>query len=271
MTIAFLGGGNMAAALIGGLVAKGTDPRSIAVVEVSPAAREKLGARYPVHISTAPDAVMQRSDVIVLAVKPQDAKAALASITIHQQLVISIAAGLTLHTLSRWLGGHRKLVRVMPNTPALIGAGIAGLYALPEVSAEEKKKAETILGAVGEAVWVPEERLLDPVTAVSASGPAYVFWFIEQLAATAEKLGISPQVSKKLALHTVLGAAKLAASSNEPPATLRKNVTSKGGTTEAALKVFDEEKLAERFQRAIEAASKRATQLGDELGKQGKE
>ena len=268
MRIAFLGGGNMAAALIGGLIAKGADARSIAVVEVSPAARERLGARYPVHIATAPDAAMQRSDVVVLAVKPQDAKSALASITVRQQLVISIAAGLTLRTLSRWLGGHRKLVRCMPNTPALIGAGIAGLYALPEVSAEEKKKAETILNAVGETVWVPEERLLDPVTAVSASGPAYVFWMMEQLAAAGEKLGLSADVSRKLALHTVLGAAKLAASSNEPPATLRKNVTSKGGTTEAALKVFDEEQLAARFQRAVEAASRRATQLGVELGKE---
>jgi pyrroline-5-carboxylate reductase len=205
-------------------------------------------------------------------VKPQDAKTALASITLGQQLVISIAAGLTLQTLSRWLGGHRKLVRCMPNTPALIGAGIAALYAPPEVSAEEKKQAETILGAVGEAVWVPEERLLDPVTAVSASGPAYVFWFIEQLAASAEKLGLQKDTAMKLALHTVLGAAKLAVSSGEPPATLRKNVTSKGGTTEAALKVFDEEKLAERFRRAIEAASRRATELGEELGKeQGKD
>jgi pyrroline-5-carboxylate reductase len=181
--------------------------------------------------------------------------------------VISIAAGVTLETLSRWLGGHRKLVRCMPNTPALIGAGIAGLYALPEVSAKEKAAAESILAAVGEVVWVGEERLLDPVTAVSASGPAYVFWFIEQLAAAAEKLGLSPEVSKKLALHTVLGAAKLAASSSEPPATLRKNVTSKGGTTEAALKVFDEERLAERFMRAVEAASRRASELGREQGK----
>ena len=268
MRIAFLGGGNMAAALIGGLIAKGTDARSIAVVEVSPAARERLAARYPVHIATAPDAAMQRSDVVVLAVKPQDAKSALASIAVQQQLVISIAAGLTLQTLSRWLGGHRKLVRCMPNTPALIGAGIAGLYALPEVSAEEKSKAETILTAVGEAVWVPEERLLDPVTAVSASGPAYVFWMMEQLAASAEKLGIATDVARKLALHTVLGAAKLAASSTESPATLRKNVTSKGGTTEAALNVFDQEQLAERFRRAVEAASRRATQLGDELGRE---
>jgi pyrroline-5-carboxylate reductase len=220
-----------------------------------------------VHIAPAPDAALQRSDVLVLAVKPQDAKAALASIGVNQQLVISVAAGLTLETLSRWMGGHRRLVRCMPNTPALIGAGIAGLYALPEVSAQQRKTAEKILGAVGEIVWVPEERLLDPVTAVSASGPAYVFWFIEQLAAVGTKLGLTEEVAKKLALHTVLGAAKLAVSSSEPPATLRKNVTSKGGTTEAALNVFDEEKLAERFARAVAAASQRATELGKELGK----
>jgi pyrroline-5-carboxylate reductase len=265
--IAFLGGGNMATALIGGLVARGTDARSIAVVEVSAAARERLGARYPVHIATAPDAAMQRAEVLVLAVKPQDARAALASISINRQLVISIAAGLTLDALSRWLGGHRKLVRCMPNTPALIGAGVAALYALPEVNAEERARAQSTLAAVGEVVWVSEERLLDPVTAVSGSGPAYVFWFIEQLAESAQKLGLPAEVSRKLALHTVLGAAKLAASSGEPPAALRKNVTSKGGTTEAALKVFDEEKLAERFARALEAASRRATELGAELGK----
>ncbi|HJT60521.1 MAG TPA: pyrroline-5-carboxylate reductase [Burkholderiales bacterium] len=272
MRIAFLGGGNMAAALIGGLLAKGIDTRSISVVEVSPAARERLGARFPVHIATAPDAAMQSSEVIVLAVKPQDAKSALASITVQQQLVISIAAGLTLKTLSRWLGGHRKLVRCMPNTPALIGAGIAALYALPEVSDGEKKKAETILRAAGEAVWVAEERLLDPVTAVSGNGPAYVFWMMEQLAAAGEKLGLQKEVAHKLALHTILGAAKLAASSSESPATLRKNVTSKGGTTEAALKVFDDEKLAERLLRAIEAGSRRATEMGEELGQeQGKD
>ena len=155
----------------------------------------------------------------------------------------------------------------MPNTPSLVGAGIAALHALPEVSAEERRKAETILRAVGEAVWVDEERLLDPVTAVSASGPAYVFWFIEQLAATAERLGLERETAMKLALHTVLGAAKLAAQSDEAPATLRRNVTSKGGTTEAALRVFEAEKLAERFARAVEAASRRATELGRELGK----
>jgi pyrroline-5-carboxylate reductase len=267
MNIAFLGGGNMASALIGGLVAKGADARSIAVVEVSPGARERLAARYPVQIVTAPDAAVQRAEVLVLAVKPQDARAALATVRLEKQLVISIAAGLTLGALSRWLGVYRKIVRCMPNTPALIGAGITAMYALPEVSAEDRRKAETILAAVGEVVWVSEERLLDPVTAVSGSGPAYVFWFIEQLAASGEKLGLPAEVARKLALHTVLGAAKLVAQSDESPATLRKNVTSKGGTTEAALKVFDEEKLAERFRRALEAASKRGAELGKELGK----
>jgi pyrroline-5-carboxylate reductase len=259
--IAFLGGGNMATALIGGLVAKGTDARSISVVEVNPAARERLAGRYPVRIESA-DAALQGADAIVLAVKPQDARTALASVSVSEQLFISIAAGIPLAALSRWLGGHRKLVRCMPNTPALIGAGITALYALPEVTSEDRGKAQSILAAAGEIVWVDEERLLDPVTAVSGSGPAYVFWFIEQLAATAERLGLEKQTSMKLALHTVLGAAKLAASSNEPPAVLRKNVTSKGGTTEAALRVFDEEKLAERLARAVEAASRRATEMG---------
>jgi pyrroline-5-carboxylate reductase len=267
--IAFLGGGNMAQALIGGLVEKGFDPRGISVVEVSPAAREALAARYAVRVTTAPDAAAQGADTLVLAVKPQDMRAALASVaaSVRGKLVVSVAAGITLDALSRWLGGHRNIVRCMPNTPALIGAGIAGLYALPEVSAADRQKAETILAAVGEVVWMPEERLLDPVTAVSASGPAYVFWFIEQLAASAQKLGIPREASLKLALHTVLGAAKLAASSDKPPAELRRNVTSKGGTTEAALKVFEEEKLAERLLRAIEAASRRGEELGKELGK----
>jgi pyrroline-5-carboxylate reductase len=269
MRIAFLGGGNMATALIGGLVAKGADPRSFAVIEVSPAARERLGARYPVHVATAPDAAVQRCEVLVLAVKPQNMRSALASLasSVSSKLVISIAAGITLDALSRWLGGHRRLVRCMPNTPALIGAGITGLYALPEVSSAEKTTAEKILGAVGEVVWLPEERLLDPVTAVSGSGPAYVFWFIEQLAAAGEGFGLEKDAARKLALHTVLGAAKLAASSGEPPATLRKNVTSPGGTTEAALKVFDEEQLAERFRRALDAARRRGAELGGELGK----
>jgi pyrroline-5-carboxylate reductase len=269
VNIAFLGGGNMATALIGGLVARGVEPRSISVMEMSPAAREKLGAKYPIHISTTPDSGVQRADTLVLAVKPQDMRAALASLgaSIGGKLVISIAAGIRLAALSRWLGGHRRIVRCMPNTPALVGAGITGLYAPPEVNADDRRTAESILRAVGEVVWVADENLIDPVTAVSASGPAYVFWFIEQLAAYAEGSGIPREAAVKLAKHCVLGSARLAMESSDPPAELRKNVTSKGGTTEAALRVFDEENLAERFARALAAATRRGGELGDELAK----
>lgn len=269
MKIAFLGGGNMASALIGGLLARGLDAASISVIEVSPAAREKLSGRHGVHVSAAPDMATRESDTLVLAVKPQDMKRALASLggAAASKLIISIAAGLRTADLSRWLGGQTRLVRCMPNTPALIGAGVTGLYASPEVSDEERHRAEQILGAVGEVVWVADEALLDPVTAVSASGPAYVFWFIEQLTLCGEKLGLPAEVSRKLALHTVLGAAQLVAQSGEPPGTLRAQVTSKGGTTEAALRVFAEEQLAERFMRAVEAASRRGAELGEQLGK----
>ncbi len=269
MSIAFLGGGNMANALIGGLLARGYDKRSISVVEVSRAARERLVAQHGVRVSAVPEAESLEAQTLVLAVKPQDMRTALASLGGIQRgkLVISIAAGARLEALSRWLQGHRKLVRCMPNMPALVGAGITALCALPEVSAQEKATAQAILGAVGEVVWVDDERLLDPVTAVSGSGPAYVFWFMEQLAAAARELGLPQDVSLKLALHTVLGAAKLAMQSPHSPEELRRQVTSKGGTTEAALRVFEDEKLAERFARALQAASRRGEELGDALGK----
>ena len=269
MNIAFLGGGNMATALIGGLVAKGADARSISVVEMSPAAREKLGSRFPVHVSTAPDAGVQRAEVIVLAVKPQDMRTALASISsnLEGKLIVSIAAGIRIAALSRWLGGHRRIVRCMPNTPALIGAGITGLYAPAEVGADDRGRAESILSAVGEVVWLGEEKLLDVVTAVSGSGPAYVFWFIEQLAAYAQSAGIARDDALRLAKHCVLGSAQLAISSSDAPEQLRRNVTSKRGTTEAALDVFQQEKLAERFRKALAAATRRGGELGDELAK----
>ncbi|HEY7240949.1 MAG TPA: pyrroline-5-carboxylate reductase [Burkholderiales bacterium] len=267
--IAFVGGGNMARALIGGMIAKGYDRSALSVIEVLPAAGERLAAEHKVHVSAAPDARTYAADVLVLAVKPQDMKTALKSLAgeVTGKLVISIAAGVRVDALSRWLRGHRKLVRCMPNTPSLIGAGIAALYALREVSAEEKQKAEGILRAVGEVVWVEDERLLDPVTALSASGPAYVFWFIEQLAASGEKLGLEKQTSLKLAMQMVLGSAKLAAQSVDSPGELRRQVTSKGGTTEAALKVFEQERLADKVMKALEAASRRGAELGDELGK----
>jgi pyrroline-5-carboxylate reductase len=269
MRIAFLGGGNMASALVGGLIAKGVGAGAISVIEKLDAQRAKLAQRFAVHVSVEADDHTRNADTLVLAVKPQDLRAAAAPLAglVAGKLVISICAGVRLADIARWLGGHAKLVRCMPNTPALIGEGIAGLYALPGVGEDGKKTAETILGAVGEVVWLPEERLLDPVTALSGSGPAYVFWFLEQLAASGRALGLPAEVASKLALHTVLGAARLAAQSGSPPGELRRQVTSKGGTTEAALRVFDEEKLAERLRRALEAASRRGTELGDALGK----
>ncbi len=267
MNIAFLGGGNMAAALIGGLLRKGHERGSISVIEVSGEACKRLAAELAVSASAAPDALTDAADVLVLATKPQDLRSALAGFPgVDGKLVISIAAGVRLAALSRWLRGHRKIVRCMPNTPALIGAGISALHAMPEVSMKERETAQAILGAVGEVVWVDDERLLDPVTAVSGSGPAYVFWFIEQLAAGGEKLGLPKEAALRLALQTVLGAAKLAAQSDRSPAQLRTQVTSKGGTTEAALKVFEREKLAEGMAKALEAASRRGGELGDELG-----
>lgn len=269
MRIAFIGGGNMASALIGGLLARGVKRTALCAVEPRPAARRRLAARFKVRAGAAPDARALASDVLVLAVKPQDMRAACAPLSgrLARQLVISIAAGIRLKDLSRWLGGHAKLVRSMPNTPALIGAGITGLYASAAVRAADRRRAERILGAVGATVWVKDEGLLDPVTAVSGSGPAYVFWFIEQLAAAGESLGLAPEVARKLALQTVLGAAQLAAGSKEPPQVLRERVTSRGGTTAAALAVFDEARLAEHFRRAVEAASRRGGELGERLGR----
>jgi pyrroline-5-carboxylate reductase len=269
MKIGFIGGGNMASALLGGLLARGAKRSTLCAVEPLAAARRRLAAKFKVRASSVPDARTLACDTLVLAVKPQDMRAALAPLAgrLGGKLVISIAAGIRLDALARWLGGHRKIVRCMPNTPALIGAGIAALYAGAGVNPAERRRAERILGAVGRTVWVKDEALLDPVTAVSGSGPAYVFWFIEQLAAAGESLGLAPEVSRQLALHTVLGAAQLAARSKESPAALRERVTSRGGTTAAALAVFDETRLAEHFRRAVEAASRRGAELGELLGR----
>jgi pyrroline-5-carboxylate reductase len=269
LRVAFIGGGNMGGALVGGLLARGFDAGALSVVEPLAEARARLVAQHRVHASATPDEATRAADTLVLAVKPQDMRAALAPLRalLGEKLVVSIAAGLRLADISRWLGGHAKLVRAMPNTPALIGAGATGLYALPGVSEAERARAERILGAVGTTVWLEDESLLDAVTALSGSGPAYVFWFIEKLAAAGEGLGLAPQVARRLALETVLGAARLAAGSSELPATLRERVTSKGGTTEAALRVFEEERLAERLERALEAARRRGAELGEQLGR----
>ena len=273
MNVVFIGGGHMADALIGGLLKNGFAASQLRAVEVDGAARRRLSDKYRIECAAEVRGTIRPGEVVVFAVKPQQMKEAarFAGIKDNANLVISIAAGVTLASLGGWLGGpnfaYTKLVRAMPNTPALIGAGAAGLYALPGVSEAERKQAETILGAVGATVWIPDESLMDAVTAVSGSGPAYVFWFIEQLAAAGESLGLCQETSQKFAIETVLGSAKLAAQSADSPAVLRERVTSKGGTTEAALKAFEEQKLAERFLRAVEAARDRGAELGGQMAK----
>jgi len=269
MSVVFIGGGNMADALIGGMLKNGFAADQLRAVDVSGDARRRLAEKYRVECFDEARKALRAGDVVVFAVKPQQMREAarFSGLKDNANLVISIAAGVTLGSLSRWLGGYARMIRAMPNTPALIGAGVAGLYALPGVSEAERKQAETILGAVGGTVWIEDEALMDAVTAVSGSGPAYVFWFIEQLAAAGENLGLAREISQKLAVETVLGSAKLAAQSADTPAVLRERVTSKGGTTEAALKAFEEQKLAERFLRAVEAARDRGTQLGAQLGR----
>ncbi|WP_374243407.1 pyrroline-5-carboxylate reductase [Zoogloea sp.] len=269
MKITFLGGGNMAAALIGGLVKQGFDPAGVQAVELTAEGREKLSGLFGVRAVAALDEQALACDVLVLAVKPQQLKAAVAPIAgrLAGQVVVSIAAGLRLADIGRWLGDYRKLVRAMPNTPALIGAGIAGLYADASVDAAGRAAAEQVLSAVGSTVWVPDEAQIDGVTAISGSGPAYVFHFIECLQASGEAIGFDAATARKLAIDTVLGAAKLAAGSEESPGVLRERVTSKGGTTEAALKSFAADGLPAIVERAVKAAEARGRELGDQLGR----
>ncbi len=266
--VSFIGGGNMAAAIIGGLVASGTTPTDIEVVEINAEARAQLSARFGV-VSHADLAQARLHPLVVLAVKPQTLPevAAALSTRLAGQLVLSIAAGVRVADLSRWLGGHARIVRAMPNTPALVQAGIAGLYAAPEVGADARSQAETVLRAVGGVVWVDDETQLDAVTAVSGSGPAYVFYFIESLEAAAMAQGLAPATARQLALQTFFGASKLALESREDPGTLRQRVTSKGGTTERGIAALDAAAVRLAIGQAVEAASRRSAELGDELGR----
>jgi pyrroline-5-carboxylate reductase len=266
--VTFIGGGNMAAAIIGGLVASGTQPADIEVVEISADARAQLAARFGVVTHTDLSQARLHGRV-VLAVKPQtlpEVAAALAP-RLDGQLVVSIAAGVRVADLARWLGGHARIVRAMPNTPALVQAGIAGLFAPTAVSQEARSQAEAILRAVGGVVWVDDEPALDAVTAVSGSGPAYVFYCIESLEAAAAAQGLSPAVARQLALQTFFGAAKLALESGEEPAVLRQRVTSKGGTTERGIAALEAAAVKHAIAQAVEAASRRSAELGDELGR----
>lgn len=269
MDISFIGGGNMASALIGGLIAQGFDAARIRVVEISPESREALRARYGVQVFGGMDAAAVAADVVVLAVKPQQLKEVATALTpmLSRQLVVSIAAGVRAPDLARWLGGYRQLVRVMPNTPAMVSSGMSGLYALPEVTPAQRQQAETVLRAVGKSLWLTEETEMDAVTAVSGSGPAYVFYFMEAMQAAATEFGFTPEQARTLTLETFLGAARLAAQSDEDAATLRARVTSKGGTTERALANMEQAGVKAAIVQAIHAAAERSRELGDALGK----
>ena len=266
MNITFIGGGNMAAALIGGLLGKGHAATGIRVVELQAEARARLAAQF--GVTCLDSAAAPLGEAVVLAVKPQQMRAAAAALRpwLTHELVITIAAGIRLVDLSRWLGGYATLVRCMPNTPALIGAGISGLYAGAAVGAGQRALADSILGAVGATLWVPEERMLDPVTAISGSGPAYVFYFVEAMQQAAQEMGFSAADARKLAVQTFVGAARLAAQSEEEVALLRERVTSKGGTTERALASMDADRVKDLIVRALHAANQRARELGAQLG-----
>ena len=269
MNITFIGGGNMAGAIIGGLLNKGYAAGSLRVVEIAPEARHRLEQQFGVQTYTAvsPDAV--DSDCIVFAVKPQQVREAAIALKplLSRQLVISIAAGIRATDLSRWLGGYQKLARAMPNTPALVGAGCTGVYALPGAGSEDKSRVDAILGAVGSTLWLEREEQLDAVTAVSGSGPAYVFYFIEALQQAAQELGFDPAAARELALGTFSGAVKLAAGASEDLATLRSRVTSKGGTTERAIASMDADQIRARIVTAVRAAAQRSRELGVEFGR----
>ena len=271
MNITFIGGGNMAGAIIGGLTAsRAAEAATIRVVEPQADTRTRLENASGVRCFTSAAEAAPYGDLVVLAVKPQNMHEAALALAPHlrpEQMVLSVAAGTRLADLGRWLGGHKLLSRCMPNTPALIGAGISALYARPEATQEQRALIAGVLGAVGAVIWVDDEALLDPVTAVSASGPAYVFYFIEALRDAAVELGLDAAAGNRLAIETFLGAAKLAAQSPDDVALLRQRVTSKGGTTAAALDVMQREQVKAHIVLAVRAASARATQMGDELGK----
>jgi pyrroline-5-carboxylate reductase len=268
--IAFVGGGNMATSLIGGLLARGTAAADIVVADPDPSQRQRVQDRFGVATVAAATAAVADARTVVLAVKPQQmaevSRSIAAQVQATRALVISIAAGIRLRDLERWLGAGVPLVRTMPNRPALIGAGITALYASPAVSAESRQAAEAILAACGPTVWVPEEAQIDVVTAVSGSGPAYFFLLIECLEAAGIELGLDPATARTLAIETARGAGRMAAEASEPPAELRAQVTSKGGTTAAALEVLEAAGVRGIFAAAVAAGARRSTALAEEFG-----
>ena len=266
--IAFIGGGNMASAIIGGLVKQGVAPESLRVVEPFEASRDTLRAQFKVGAIPQADTSLENADLVVWAVKPQNLREAAgqAGPFCKGALHLSVAAGIRSDSLAQWLGTQR-IVRAMPNTPALVGLGQTGLFARSGVSDNDKAWVEWLVASTGQFLWVSDEAQLDAVTAVSGSGPAYVFYFIEAMEKAAIEMGMSPDHAKQLAIGTFVGASQLAQSAQEPVSVLRERVTSKGGTTHAAITAMQSAQLSALFQDAIKAAQARAQVLGDEFGK----
>ena len=274
--ITFIGGGNMGRALISGLLASGFNSNQISVVEANSATALKLHEDFGVQGIGALEQLtfdFSKNNVVVMAIKPQDFNLVAKGLALKLKhasasgpLILSIAAGIRLKDMSRWLD-HARCVRAMPNTPALIGKGITGLFADAAVNESDRELAQTICNAVGQSIWVSEEKLMDAVTAVSGSGPAYVFAFLEAMQSAGEKLGLDSKSARKLAYATLEGATQLANNSNEHAGVLRERVTSKGGTTAAALEVMKQEGWGEILEKAIDAANQRGKAMGDELGK----
>lgn len=267
--IAFIGAGNMAASLIGGLRAKGLDAAQIRASDPGADTRARVSAEHGIETFENNADAIQGVDVIVLAVKPQAMKAVCESLRPSlqpHQLVVSIAAGITCASMNTWLGAQ-PIVRCMPNTPSLLRQGVSGLYATAEVSAEQRDQAQALLSAVGIALWLEQEQQLDAVTAVSGSGPAYFFLLIEAMTAAGVKLGLPHEVAEQLAEQTALGAAKMAVASEVDAAELRRRVTSPGGTTQAAIESFQAGGFEALVEKALGAAAHRSAEMAEQLGK----
>ena len=267
--IAFIGAGNMAASLIGGLRAKGLQAQQIRASDPGEETRARVSAEHGIETFADNAQAIDGADVVVLAVKPQAMKAVCEAIRPSlkpEQLVVSIAAGITCASMNNWLGAQ-PIVRCMPNTPALLRKGVSGLYATAEVSAEQRDQAQTLLSAVGLAVWLEQEQQLDAVTAVSGSGPAYFFLLIEAMTAAGVKLGLPQDIAEQLAEQTALGAAQMAVSSDVDAAELRRRVTSPGGTTQAAIESFQAGGFEALVEKALGAAAHRSAEMAEQLGK----
>ncbi len=266
--LVFIGGGNMASAILGGLLRQGHPPQQVLVVDPDAAIRQSLLQRMGVNVLAAPDATLTSATQVIWAVKPQHFKTAAAQARPFTAgaLHLSVAAGIRTDSLTQWLGSER-IVRAMPNTPALVGLGQTGLFARSAVTPADRLWVQQVLGSTGACMWLAQESQLDAVTALSGSGPAYVFYFMEAMARAGQSMGLSAEQSQQLAIGTFVGASELARASADPPSVLRERVTSKGGTTHAALSALEHDQVAQAFERAMQAACARAKTLGDEFGR----